>query len=268
MIRSRFLGCSGVVFAAVLTGGPARGASPASDNASNGPYIDGWQTGDNGGFGFAPWALAANGGFVGIGSSTANGDAAAPAGDIDSAGGRAWAMGSKSGMETGPLGQPRAVRPFIGSLSVGQQVSFDLDGYAYVANSDELRVSLANATGARWYMAIFAGGIMVSDGPSSAGQRVSTTPTTEGMHVDFLLTGPDTFTASVRVLDGREPVVVSGALSGAAGSAVDRIAFDVAPSFGPVDAFYLNNLAVTPEPGLGMLCVFGAGVLARRRRRG
>jgi hypothetical protein len=267
MIRLQFSGCWGVVFAAVLAGGQSRAASHASDNASNGPYVDGWQMGDNGGFGFAPWALAANGGFVGIGSSTANGDTAAPAGDIDSAGGRAWAMGSKSGAEPGPLGQPRAIRPFVGALSVGQHVSFDLDGYAYVANSDELRVNLENAAGARWFMAIFAGGIVVSDGPSSPGRRVSTTPTVEGMHVDFLLTGPDTFTASVRVLDGRDAVVVEGSLFGAAGSGVDQIAFDVGPSFGPVDAFYLNNLAVTPEPGSGVACLFGAGLLACRRRR-
>src|SRR5437879_1489641 len=45
----------------------------ASDNASSAPYNDGWQNGDNGGFGFGAWGLGGfgtAGGF--IGDSTAN----------------------------------------------------------------------------------------------------------------------------------------------------------------------------------------------------
>ena len=32
-------------------------AAPASDNAGNVAYADGWQAGDNGGVGFMPWVL-------------------------------------------------------------------------------------------------------------------------------------------------------------------------------------------------------------------
>ena len=39
----------------------ASAAIVASDNASNSAYSDGWQTGDNGGTGFGPWALTFSG---------------------------------------------------------------------------------------------------------------------------------------------------------------------------------------------------------------
>ena len=38
----------------------------ASDNAADPAYNDGWQAGDNGGFGFEPWALAFSGDGTGI----------------------------------------------------------------------------------------------------------------------------------------------------------------------------------------------------------
>ncbi len=36
-------------------------ATPASDNAGQSAYTDGWQAGDNGGVGFMPWVLAFSG---------------------------------------------------------------------------------------------------------------------------------------------------------------------------------------------------------------
>jgi MYXO-CTERM domain-containing protein len=243
-----------------------RAADLAADNASQAAYGDGWQDGDNGGFGFGPWAITLGEqptlprGVVGIGSSTANGDAAAPTGDIDSAGGRAWSLSSAR-----VLGSPKAVRPLTGALAVGQTVSFDVDGIGATANADELWVSIGNAADRRWGMAIHAQGTHA--GGLVPAWALVTPDTPEGMRVDFTLTGPDTFTASIRVLDGRAPVLLAGALDGAAGSAIDRLSFAVAPSLGPIDAFYLNNLAVTPEPGSAMLGLAALGLLARRRGR-
>jgi len=84
--------------------------------------------------------------------------------------------------------------------------------------------------------------------------------------VNFTLTGPDTYAASVQVLDGSDPVFFAGTLDGAAGSAIDRLTFSVSPSFAPVDAFYANNLAVTPEPTSGLLGLVGVVMFAVRRR--
>src|SRR5436853_634250 len=49
---------------ALLTFGCARVASAstvASDDASQAPYTNGWQAGDNGGTGFGPWTFAFSG---------------------------------------------------------------------------------------------------------------------------------------------------------------------------------------------------------------
>ena len=40
---------------------PAAVFAAAADNAGNAPYANGWQDGDNGGFGFAPWTSAFSG---------------------------------------------------------------------------------------------------------------------------------------------------------------------------------------------------------------
>ena len=46
----------------------------ASDNASSLPYDDGWQTTDNGGFGFGPWSFTTPAGTSAFtGDSTSNG---------------------------------------------------------------------------------------------------------------------------------------------------------------------------------------------------
>jgi hypothetical protein len=66
-----------------------------ADNASNSPYANGWQSGDNGGYGFGPWILYPYGDGGGptqflVASSTTNGNAidSNHDGDIDTAGGK------------------------------------------------------------------------------------------------------------------------------------------------------------------------------------
>ena len=241
---------------------PARAALPAADNASDIEYDPDWYGLSNGGHGFGPWSIRLNGGIVRIGSSTANGDSAPPAGDIDSAGGKSWAISSGQS-----AGSPRAVRPFVGALDVGQHVSFDVDANPNTANADQLLVILGNANETRWSLLVFSGGTRMWDGQSPGSMALVGGYPVEGVHVDFLLTGPDSFTATVHGLDGSNPVSISAGLAGAASSLIDQIAFDVGPGLGRVDAFYLNNLAVTPEPGVGAMVVGAGIVLVRRKRR-
>jgi hypothetical protein len=266
MFRSRVTRCAvGLAAAVVLAGGTARGAEPAADNASQGDYSDGWQAGDNGGFGFLPWMMTSTGGTGGVGSSTANGDARAPAGDIDSAGGRAWWVSTKSPNGSGG-GSIEATRRLIGALGVGQRVSFDLDGYPNTVNADAFTVILGNANGPRWSVGMDAFFTRFDDGVTPGGVKLAPL-TFEGIHVDVTLTGPDSLEIAARVLGEAEPVVVHAALSGASGSPIDRITFGDYLSLGSVDAFYVNNLAVTPEPGVAGALLFGSGLLVMRRRR-
>jgi hypothetical protein len=239
----------------------ARAAQIAWDNASQPAYDDGWQAGDNGGSGFGPWTITSTaGGVTAIGSSTANGDSQPPTGDIDSAGGRAWAIS----------GVPQdnrlfAIRPLTGALAVGQHLSFDVDGVCGGPNSDEMVVTLGNAGEERWNLNVTPTSIhMQYAGVTGTGTFISF-PTVEGLHVNFSLTGPDSFEATAGVL-GAEPLLISGTLNGVAGSAIDQIGLSFYSSLVPHDTLYANNFAVTPEPGLSATC---AGlVLALSLRRG
>src|ERR1044072_8956391 len=106
---------------------PARAAVTATDNASNAPYSDGWQSGDNGGTGWGGvWALTVSGTISQSGhfvyDSTKNADGARagppPAdGNTTTAGPAAWGMYANSGQSA------RAARPFSGALDVGQGFS-------------------------------------------------------------------------------------------------------------------------------------------------
>ena len=128
----------------------ASAAQIASDNASQPAYADGWQAGDNGGSGFGPWTITSTaGGLTAIGSSTANGDMQPPTGDIDSAGGRAWAI---SGVPQN--NRLFAIRPLTGALAVGQLLSFDVDGVCGGPNSEDMNVTLGNAGEERWALDI------------------------------------------------------------------------------------------------------------------
>src|SRR5689334_17143483 len=82
-------------------------STPASDNASNAAYSDGWTTGDNGGTGFGAWTLTdGDGGHyvgaTGLGNNT---------------------FGLFNTFQTTTTD---AVRPFTGSLGAGQTFSIDL----------------------------------------------------------------------------------------------------------------------------------------------
>jgi hypothetical protein len=208
---------------------------------------------------FGPWNITPTGQAM-IGSSTANGDAQAPAGDIDTTGSRSWALRAVS--FTPPI---IAVRPLTGPLSPGQQISFDIDGICTSPNSQFMDVYLGNPLGNRWRVDIRPTAIGFGFDGSPDPLIIPGTP--EGVHVDFTLTGADTYSLSVNVL-GAQPTVVTGTLAGTTGSPIDQVSLGVYPSFAANDVFYSNSLAVTPEPGWGqlLLCTV-AGMTMRGRRR-
>jgi hypothetical protein len=238
-----------------------QGAPIAFDNASQPAYDDGWQSGDNGGSGFGPWSFSGNG-TAGIGSSTANGDAQPPTGDIDSAGSRAWSLAHSNVPFTFP--GLTAIRPLTGSLAVGQHILFDADAMdTFGPNGNTFIASLGNAAGTRWELDLDLFGTRVFD---KSGIHVLHSRTPEGSHIDFTLTGSDSYTANINVL-GEAPTTLTGMLSDVAGSPIDRITFGNQPELGGPDVFYVNNLAVIPEPGSSALLVGMVWILAKRRRR-
>ena len=116
-----------VTLSLVITVTVVHASNPASDQASNSPYEPGgtWANAQNGGTGFAAWALTngTNSGFF-IGSSSTNG-ASPPSGNIDTSG-ESWGMFASNGDTAS------AVRKFTGpptlvQLAVGQSISLAMD---------------------------------------------------------------------------------------------------------------------------------------------
>ena len=104
-------------------------AAPASDKASNSPYVPGntWVTAQNGGSGFGGWVLTSgtSSGFF-ISTSSGNGGTP-PSGNIDTAG-VSWGMFASNGdtasaIRPFTLGGPNASK----QLAVGQSISLAMD---------------------------------------------------------------------------------------------------------------------------------------------
>ena len=245
----------GLLLGILLAALPGRGAQLAFDNASQTAYDDGWQSGDNGGLGFGPWSLS-GGGVAAVGTSTANGDAEPPQGDIDSSGSRAWSL-ARTQLSIS------AARPLIGALEVGQHILLDFDAYPTVGpNGDFFTIDFGNSTVSRWHLFYDVLGPRVF--MPGGGVVYSQARSPEGFHLDFTLTGPDTYSATINVL-GAPPNLFSGNLDGTAGTSIDRIAVGNGAFIAGNDVFYVNNLVVTPEP-CGIIAVVGGLFTVQRRR--
>src|SRR5687768_17312739 len=124
MLSPRAMACAVSAGATTLFAAGVCSAIPiplASDTATNAPYDDGWQAGDNGGLGFGPWDFT--------------GTYTTPVGqtmDIFSAPnnlGRAWTLfnaDAPPGPGTG-TDQAQAGRAIIGGLEPGETMSVVID---------------------------------------------------------------------------------------------------------------------------------------------
>ncbi len=218
----------------------ARAANVATDQASNAPYADGWQTGDNGGTGFDPWFLittnanSATGGFF-IGDSASNGGS----GNI---GAIAWGLYANSG--DGAL----ATRVFtIGgsnnatALAPGQTFSVSMDNGNVDTNST-VGFNLLNSSGADRFTFQFVGGganyvYNLGDGvPVDTGVPF----TRDGLQVSLTVGASNAFTLKI-IVDG-VTTTLSGTLNG---SDIDRAQlFNSNAGGGSASDLFFNNMAI------------------------
>jgi hypothetical protein len=263
----------------------------AFDVATNPPYADGWQAGDNGGSGFGPWD------FTGTYNSPVGQtiDTASPYNNI----GTAWTLYNADGPNQGPDNPPsggtdisQAGRAIVGNLQVGQTVSVVVDnpierqffrGYTVRLNTGGGNTVYAGTPATRFAMGTFEyftnGQWYSTDGSPS----LFDTDTDAGLRLDFTLTGVDTFSMTMTPLDNPGAAYSdSGTLTGPAGSAIDWIEFEfynTDSDFNPTTVggalatdFYISSMSVVPEPATGVLLVLGAGALlglgtGRKRNR-
>jgi hypothetical protein len=242
----------------------------AFDSAADTVYDDGWQNGDNGGYGWGGGWVALFSPYNFIASSTTNGSGdPGDDGDIDTQG-RSWAMYT---LNPGPISHEAtfAIRPFDGGLTLGQQFVIDIDtGPSGGFGSGFVSVALRDSgTNQRFVLTGSAGGYFLQGGSTGIGF------TDQGLHIVFTLTGADTYNVTFYSVgsDGPTglPLSFNGSLGGPAGGGLVDVylsAFDTGPD--AANWQFFNSIAIIPEPST-MLLVCTAlpiALLLRRRREG
>jgi hypothetical protein len=259
----------GIVSLGVMTIG-AYAASNASDNAANAAYSGGWANGSNGGSGFGAWALSAgtNSGFF-IGDSTTN--AGGTSGGINTSG-KAFGEFANTGDTAS------AVRPFTGSLNVGQTFSLQMD-QGFQDNGSTVGFGLQNASGQNLFELYYIGGDATNSWKtnSSAGQQ-NLSPNVgfsgDGFNVTFTLQAGNTYTGTFSDMHGNSANFSGTLTTQAGGEAISQARlFNANAGTTSNNDVYFNNMSITsvPEPGtilsfLSGSSLLGAFLFIRRRR--
>jgi hypothetical protein len=249
--------CTALVVAAT-----ASAQTIAFDDASESAYGDGFQVGDNGGYGFGAW------------QSTVPGNQFVWFSD-----GIGWGTGPGVGYAFGFYGQGERTRPFASALAIGDTFTVDLAN-PWLPGGTYVGVSLGNTGGERFVFGFTGGGDFYTFTDASGTNNTDLSFTAGGLRLSFTLTGPDTYDFSVlRFASSTDNSPIpeatfsaSGTLGGIAATAIDQ--FGVFIRNGNTDGgqdVFVNNLTITaiPEPAsaAALLGLGALGGVARRRRR-
>ena len=249
-MRDRFVLASVFFVSAILSAVPARAVCNQSDDASQSAYSGGWTNGADGGSGFGAWVLTpspnnGNGGFF-IGDSRNNGAAvdSNSDGDINTTGNKAWGVYANSGTTAD------AVRAIDAPLIVGQIFKLDFDN-GFIdggGNPGAVGFGLQTSGGQNRFEFYFKGGnanYFINDN-RGLDQNSGVTFTDEGLHIEFQLTGADTYSITVTRKVNGASTTITNTLAGTAGAAIAKLRFfNYNPGSGgsSKDAFY-NSLCL------------------------
>ena len=237
--------CVACAFAA-----PSFGVILASDNAADSAYSNGWQHGDNGGFGFGAWSITqSNSGSTAVTTSTSNGFGVITP-NIDTA-------GRALGILAGPASTIVTGRSIVNS-GPAKYVSLDFDLGLTTIGTTTLVVGnygvIYDPTQAT---------LKFSDGSAST---IAWTGTAMRLEV-FRFASNNT---EIKITDLASLATDSHVITNNLG-ALSSIGFGaVNTSVHPQATSFINNMVVTdvvPEPATLILLTAGAGALAARRRK-
>jgi PEP-CTERM motif-containing protein len=260
----------------------------AADSATNAPYDDGWQAGDNGGFGFGAWDFTGTYNTP-VGQTM---DIFSDPNDL----GRAWTLfnadappGPGAGTDIAQAG-----RLIPGGLAPGNTITVVVDnpierrffrGYTVRFNSGGGNTVYAGVPQSRMAVGTFeyfTNGKWFATG-TGGNPNLFDLDTRHGMRIDLTLTGIDTFHLEMTPLnDPSIKFTKNGTLAGPAGAPINWVEFELYNTdsdwypthtiTGGETDFYISYMQVTgeiPEPSsvlLAMAGVGGLGILTRRKR--
>ena len=242
---------------------PAAAFGPASDFADAAAYQDGWIDGDDGGTGWPaayPWTFSPTNAPFAIASSTSNGDGDSNGDDDIDTNGKAFQLVALNASTAYAV---RFLDPI--PLLVGERVAFDFDavgtGSLYYASC-----SLMEYVGTpqqRWAFHVAGDATNYAMIDAAGMNSIGIPITDEGVHVEFDLTGANSYTAHVTPLGGAA-VERSGTLA----QSGDIVAFLCAiggGGAGNYSAFF--NSVVVPEPGSLVSALAAVATLALLGKR-
>jgi hypothetical protein len=275
----RLAAASIVVGASAFSSAMTYAATMAFDTATDAAYDDGWQAGDNGGFGFGAWDFSGTYNTP-VGQTM---DIFSHPNDL----GRAWTLFNADGPPGPGTGSDiaQAGRAIPGGLKPGDTIHVVVDnpterrffrGYTVRFNTGGGNTVFMGAPQSRMAVGTFEYGTNGQWYATGTGgdPTLFDVDTNHGMRIDFTLTGVNTFNLKMTPLNN--PAIAfqkSGTLDGPLGSTIDWVEVelyntdsDYYPTHtitGGETDFYISNMWITviPEPStFTMLAMAGMGL--------
>jgi hypothetical protein len=221
----------------------------ASDNAADAAYVDGWQSGDNGGFGFGPWDLA----FFDTQGTGLFHDPQFISSPVDgsSLGAPAFAL------TTNQVDTSLARRTLAAPIGVGQTFSADVDGSAL----DPLALGFTTGNTFDLYgsngierFSLFTNNQYHNDHWTATGDTDTGIPAGNSFHIDFTLVTTNSYDLVLLPLGGGTPLFTqAGApLAGTMDVGIDTIritAYGTGSSTDGSKEIFFNKLMITGLAG-------------------
>jgi hypothetical protein len=225
----------------------------ASDDASQAPYVNGWQAGDNGGTGFGAWTFAFSGNRPDLLYDPQFIDRGPLPGDNLGAPTFALTTGARASQSD----TSEVTRAFASQLAVGQTFSFDINGSVLDTSGAPYRMGNTFqlfGTDGQERFGLFTSNQYHSNNWTATGDANTNVPGANGFHVAFTLATANSYNLVLTPVGGGSTLFSQTAapLDGTSGSAIQSFRFSEYGTGSSADGskeLFFDNLLIT-SPGV------------------